>query len=268
MRLRSFALYIGGLTACLAGCGGDEQAKRADPFVAARQGLTPSAARKAAPRWESVASLNGSGPASRRIQISQRALQWRVRWRCSGDKRISFSTTTAPPGAGSPTGARCPGTGTRRWSELGPVELGVEAEGRWSAAVEQQFDTALREPPLAQMRSPAARELRRGRFARIEGRGTGTARLYRLPSGRLALRLEQITLPPTAGMFVWLSRTRDPTTTKEAIGVSPVRLGPIKSTLGDQNYVLPADLSADVVRSVVIWYEPTQTAYIAAALSR
>jgi len=69
-------------------------------------------------------------------------------------------------------------------------------------------------------------------------------------------------------MFVWLSRTRDPTTTKEAIGVSPVRLGPIKSTLGDQNYVLPADLSADVVRSVVIWYEPTQTAYIAAALSR
>ncbi len=116
------------------------------------------------------------------------------------------------------------------------------------------------------MRSPATRVLGRGRFYRMEGKGSGQALLYRLPTGRLALRLERIKIPPTAGMLVWLSKARRPVTSKEAIGTPLIKLRELKSTLGDQNYLLPKGLGADAVGSVVIWYKPTRTAYIAAAL--
>jgi hypothetical protein len=42
----------------------------------------------------------------------------------------------------------------------------------------------------------------------------------------------------------------------------------LKSTLGDQNYVLPAGTRAGRVRSIVIWCEPIRIAYTAATLRR
>jgi len=116
------------------------------------------------------------------------------------------------------------------------------------------------------MRSRGARVLSRGRFYRMEGRGNGRALVYQLATGRLALRLEGFRLPPTSGMFLWLSEARRPMTSKEAIRTASVRLGVVKSTLGDQNYLLPRGLGPNAVRSVVIWYKPTRTAYVAAAL--
>jgi len=116
------------------------------------------------------------------------------------------------------------------------------------------------------MQSTRARVLGRGGFYWMDGKGTGEALLYRLPTGRLALRVEDLRIPPTAGMFLWLSEARRPKTSKEAIGTPPLRLREVKSTLGDQNYLLPRGLGPDAVRSVIIWYRPTRTAYIAAAL--
>lgn len=265
MRAAPFALGVAVLAAASAGCGKDTQPAPKDPFVAARQGQTAAAARQAAPRWEQLARLAGSGNKSESVQISRGALQWRIRWRCAG-KLIAFSAARQGRLPDTRATGRCPGTGAHAWSRLGVVGLQVAAAGRWSAVVEQQFDTALRQPPLSQMRSPAARLLGRGRFYRVEGKGSGNAALYRLPTGRLALRLEQIRLPPTAGMLLWLSNARRPATSKEAIGTPVIKLGELKSTLGDQNYVLPQGLRANAVRSVVIWYKPTRTAYIAAAL--
>ncbi len=46
-----------------------------------------------------------------------------------------------------------------------------------------------------------------------------------------------------------------------------VDLGNLKSTLGDQNYEVPADLPTDRIRSIVIWCEPVHVAYSGAALS-
>ncbi len=264
MRAPALAV-LAGLAASAAGCGGDGKAGQRDPFTAARQGQTPSAARKAAPRWEHLARLGGNADSTQGLRISRRALQWRVRWRCSAG-RIAFSATPRLRSDRARAGGVCPGEGSAGWSQLGPVRLRVGAAGRWTAVVEQQFDTGLQEPPLPGMRSAAARVLGHGRFYRMEGRGEGRALLFRLPTGRLALRLEDFRIPPTAGMFLWLAKARRPMTTREAIAARTSRLREVKSTLGDQNYLLPEDLGPDAVRSVVIWYQPTRTAYIAAAL--
>jgi hypothetical protein len=58
-----------------------------------------------------------------------------------------------------------------------------------------------------------------------------------------------------------------PATTVQIVGANKWDLGNLKSTLGDQNYVLPADVPVDRVRSVVIWCEPVRVAYIAAGLT-
>ena len=258
-------LVLIGLTAAQAGCGGQDDDGSKDPFTAVRQGQTPAAARKAAPRWEGLARLAGSGARKERLLISRRALQWRIRWRCSSGA-IAFAVAPRDRSGLASASGQCPGSGTTNWSQRGPVRLDVTAAGPWRAVVEQQFDSALHEPPLAGMRSTRARVLGRGRFYRMEGKGGGKALLYRLPTGRLALRLQSFRTAPTTGMFVWLSKAPRPTTSKQVIATQPIRLRGLKSTLGDQNYLLPRRLGRDAVRSVVIWYKPTGTAYIAAAL--
>ncbi len=70
-------------------------------------------------------------------------------------------------------------------------------------------------------------------------------------------------------LFVWLSAAARPRTTKQAVAAR--RLGPLvalKSTIGEQNYVLPRSVDPDRVRSIVIWCEPIQIVYTAAALHR
>ncbi len=42
----------------------------------------------------------------------------------------------------------------------------------------------------------------------------------------------------------------------------------LEATLGDQNYLLPRDVDASKLRSIVIWCEPVQIAYTAATLTR
>jgi hypothetical protein len=145
------------------------------------------------------------------------------------------------------------------------VQLRVATPGRWRVVVEQQLDTPLREPPLAAMRSSAARVLARGRFYPVESLGDGAASLYRLPSGRLALRLEDLRTSPDPELLVWVSDARKPKTTAQAAAAAHVALGRLKSTRGDQNYLLPRRLDREAVQSVVIW-RPTRTAYTAAAL--
>lgn len=46
-----------------------------------------------------------------------------------------------------------------------------------------------------------------------------------------------------------------------------VDLGNLRSTLGSENCILPADLAPERIRSVVIWCAPVRIAYIAATLT-
>ncbi|MDQ3587077.1 MAG: DM13 domain-containing protein [Actinomycetota bacterium] len=128
------------------------------------------------------------------------------------------------------------------------------------------MDTPLREPPLAAMHSSRARTVGRGRFYPVESPGDGTASLYRLPSDRLALRLEDLRTSAYPDLFVWVSAARDPATSAQAAAAPHVELGRLKSTRGDQNYLLPKGLDRDAVASVVVWRAPIGMAYTAAAI--
>ena len=253
----------------LAGCGGEdaERSRDADPFADIRAPSPEAAAgtRDAAPRWESVATLRGSGDAVRPFSVARDAIEWRARWRCrtgrlrlaagAGDKRTKVAD------------ARCPARGTSSGSGTGPLSLAVASSAPWQVKIEQQVDTPLREPPTAAMRAPGARVLARGRFYDLERTGRGTATLYRLASGRLALRFDGgFAVSANTDLFVWLSKAARPRTTVAAVRAPYRTLRLLKSTLGSQNYVLPRGTRPRDVRSIVIWCEPVRIAYAAAAL--
>ena len=248
------------LAAVLAGCGGGaDDERRFDPFteVKDRNAERPE---RASPRWERIATLTGSGDARKPFTVTRGAIQWRARWQCDTG-RLALAV-----GSARLTDGPCPGEGDATAVDAGPQTLEVRASGRWKVSLEQQVDTALREPPLADMRSGRARVVARGRFYGIERRGRGTALLYRLPSGRLALRFDGFSTSPNDDLFVWLSTAARPRTTVQAARARHTVLRELKSTLGEQNYVLPRGVAARDVRSIVIWCVPVRIAYTAAAM--
>jgi Electron transfer DM13 len=261
-RVGAAALTLAALTLTACGGGGDDRASGEQAFKEVETQVAAgaeAAARHAAPRWEQVRRLSGSGNASTEVAIDSDAIQWRARWSCtSGSFAIRtdgrpFSTTA------------CPGRKTKTAIDTGAIDLNVSAGGPWRLRVEQQVDTPLHDRPLAGM-SPDS-ELASGGFYKIERRGGGTARLYRLPEGRLTLRFEHFETAANPQLFVWLSTDPRPRTTKQVLAARHNQIGLLKSTLGEQNYVLPAGIDQADVRSVAIWCKPIQIAYTAASLS-
>lgn len=259
------ALLAGALLLTVAGCGGDgDGEKRTDPFSKVDPRITKTRDR-AAPRWEPVATLAGSSTDAESFEIDKRAIQWRARWRCSEGK-LNLTVSPRPRSSPARSGARCPDRGEASWIQSGRQRMTVEGGGRWRVVVEQQVDTPLREPPLPAMRADGARVLARGSFYRVERRGRGRAALYRLPNGRHALRFEGFNTSSNTDLFVWLSEARRPKTTKASVRAPHKEFALLKSTLGDQNYLLPRGLDPARYRSIVIWCEPVSIVYTAAAL--
>lgn len=255
-----------------AGCGGDddggsERSAASDPFTeVSREPSQTRTVRRAAPRWERVARFEGIAPGSHPISIAARAIQWRARWRCTTG-RLALSVVPKPRTAAERPGGRCPGSGEVTWAQTGDQQLRVSGGGRWSVVVEQQIDTPLREPALAAMRAPGARLLKTGSFYDVERQGEGRARLYRLANGRGALRLAPFRVSSNTDLFVWLSTAARPRTTRQAVAARRLgRLIALKSTIGEQNYLLPRNVDPGDIRSVVIWCVPVQIVYSAAPL--
>ncbi|MDP8942791.1 MAG: DM13 domain-containing protein [Actinomycetota bacterium] len=263
------AVFLVGMPAGFLGVTALSEDKRtgrtSGPFSAISQALAaPDTPTKAAPRWEHVATFSGTGPATKAFSIGRGAIQWRARWRCeSGD----FALTLVPPPRDGRALARsaCPREGQGIATQTGRLGLAVASSGPWRVTIEQQVDTPLREPPL---RGMGARSLvARGSFHPIDEAGSGKASLYRLPSGRLALRVENLaTVPVLPELQIWLSRAANPKSTREAARAPYAFAGRLKTTMGDHNYVLPASTRAQDVRSIVLWCEVIQNAFTAAPL--
>jgi Electron transfer DM13 len=263
--VRALAAALAAL-AVLPGCGGGEQrASRPDPFKAIEEEFARGEAdrpERTAPRWERLAVLRGEGAGAPTVAVAEGSIQWRVRWTCeTGDFEVAVQPP--PPGPSSSAGS-CPGGRTQTFIGEGRHTLAVESGGRWRMIVEQQVETPLHEPPLEGMTDAAL--VRRGDFVEVERPSEGRARLYRLASGRLALRFEGFRTSSNTDLFVWLSTAASPRTTKQARRAPHRVLASLKSTIGDQNYLLPRSVRARDVRSIVIWCEPIQIAYTTAAL--
>jgi len=250
--------------AAMAGCGGGaaQDGGPSDPFTEVRRAVERPAAARATPRWDRVRVISGEGPATRSVSIARGAIQWRARWRCEGGGSLRASSKRDDVVRG-----RCPGRGVgTAAATTGAQRIVVRADGPWRVEIEQQVDTPLREPPLASMGSTASRVLATGRFYGIERRGAGTATLHRLKGGRLALRFAGFATSPNTDLFVWVVRATRPRTSRVAFRARHRTIAPLRSTLGDQNYVLPRGVRERDVRSIVIWCEPVRIAYAAAAM--
>ncbi|MGH9279328.1 MAG: DM13 domain-containing protein [Acidimicrobiales bacterium] len=230
-------------------------------------GSTPSgpAAGKSAARWETVTTLSGSGPTrTARFDILPDAIQWRARYTCeTGTLKVN---TDPPPRRPAPmVDAACPGEGQGFSIVSGSVLLDIAATGPWKLIVDQQVETPLNEPPLPAMAT--GRVVREGTFYDVEKTSKGTARLFRLADGRHALRMEDFEVNQNTDLFVWLGSASTPKTSAAAAGSEYWVLGNLKSTLGNQNYEIPANIPIDRVQSIVIWCQPVAIAYGAAGLS-
>ena len=264
---------LGSLVLAVGGCGGSDGGGASnagdDAFkeVSSQPSLTRTA-RRAAPRWELVTRMQGTAPAEQSVSIASGAIQWRARWRCSSGK-LALAVQPAPRTKAEDAGGPCPGSGDATWVQTGDQRLKVDARGRWSVAVEQQVDTPIEEPALAAMRSPGARVLASGSFYDVERKGSGSAKLYRLPGGRTALRLDPFRTSANTDLFVWLSTAARPATTRATVRAQRLgRLIPLKSTIGPQNYVLERGIDPRRIRSIAIWCDPIRIVYTAASLAR
>ena len=258
------------LSLVLASCGGGSNGETSAGGPATTAGRTggpetTAAGPKSAARWETVTTFNGSGAfTTPEFTILPNAIQWRVRFTCSaGTLRIESNPPPRRPGP--VVDASCPKEDSGYSIVTGPVRMQIQATGAWKAVVDQQVDTPLDEPLLPGMTPD--RIVAQGSFYKVEVSGKGTAKLYRLPDGKRILRFENFATGENTDLFVWLSETPKPTTSEQAITSRHVEITNLKSTIGNQNYEIPASIPTEKIRSIVIWCQPVAIAYAAAALA-
>jgi hypothetical protein len=258
------------LALALAGCGGTDDGPGAAPTTTAATSPATTAPdqpreARAAARWETVNTFSGSGAfQTPEFTILPTAIQWRVRFTCAtGTLRI---TSMPPPRRPGPVvDTPCPKEDIGYSIVTGPVRLSIEAAGQWRAVVDQQIDTPLDEPLLPGMTPD--RVVASGSFYKVEVQGEGTAKLYSLADGRRILRFEGFKTGENTDLFVWLSEAARPMNSAEALNTPFVEIANLKSTLGTQNYEIPASLPTEKIRSIVIWCQPVAIAYAAAPLA-
>lgn len=249
------------------GSGADKAtSKGPDTTVASGGPDTTTSGPKAAARWESVSTLSGAtGTTSPTFEILAGAIQWRARFDCASGT-LKVETTPPPRRPGPIIDSACPKTGEGYSIVTGPIKLTVTATGPWKLVVDQQVDTPLNEAPLPAMAT--AKVVSQGSFYNVEKNGEGSARIYQLPDGTKALRIENLMVNQNTDLFVWLDEAKSPKSSKDVASAQYWVLGNLKSTVGSQNYTIPSDIPVDRVNSVVIWCEPVAIAYAAAALAR
>ena len=107
-----------------------------------------------------------------------------------------------------------------------------------------------------------------GRFADADAahKGSGTATLFRDPSGNRVVAFSDFQATNGPDLKVYLVEKADITSAQDVLDSNWVSLGVLKGNIGDQNYALPADLPFEP-GSVVIWCERFSVLFSAAPLS-
>ena len=96
-------------------------------------------------------------------------------------------------------------------------------------------------------------------------RGSGTAKLVKLPDGSHVLRLDNLEVVPGPDLFVYLVAHEDPLF-PEDVTAGFSNLGNLKSRFGDQNYAVPAGIDPGAYGSVVVWCKLFKVPFAIAAL--
>ena len=96
-------------------------------------------------------------------------------------------------------------------------------------------------------------------------KGSGTAKLYDIPSIGHVLRFEEFKATNGPDLHVLLAAAPQPTN-RHDLG-DYLDLGSLKGNVGDQNYELPADTDLTAYASVVIYCKPFHVVFATATLN-
>lgn len=215
------------------------------------------------PWWQQVGSYRGTGPSAADLfRIGDGAIQWRATWSCQTGRFV-----VRAPGEPRPViDELCAGRGHKELTKRFSAGLQVQAEGAWTLRVEQQVDVPLVERPLAAMSAAGTRTAATGRFYRIDQVGRGRVTIYRLASGRYALRLRNFYVTANVDLEIRLSRLRRPRSTRRYRSAPSTFVAPLDVTTGSMNFLVPAGVDPSRYGSVVIWCPTITSAYAAATL--
>jgi hypothetical protein len=125
------------------------------------------------------------------------------------------------------------------------------------------YDTTVDEAIPSASATAEPVELARGTFISREHETTGTARILRLPDGQQILRLEGFETSNGPALFVYLSQ--NPADGEDgSFDDDYLDLGALKGNIGDQNYVIPAEIDPLGFTSVVVWCDRFNVSFGAA----
>jgi hypothetical protein len=139
-------------------------------------------------------------------------------------------------------------------------------EGLPSAAADES-ERPTRGQVTAAAPGPGPVELASGSFISREHRTDGTARVLRLPDGRVIVRFEDFATSNGPVLVVWLSKEPAHGEVGGFDDDDHVDLGPLKGNVGDQNYVLPPGVDSTAYLSVVVWCDRFDVPFGAAGLT-
>jgi hypothetical protein len=237
------------------------------PFVAinAKGGQQAKSVLSSQPWWQGVRDLGGTTTTSTTaaFTIGAGASQWRAQWSChAGRLVVGVSGQSRPL-----IDAGCPGAGTTYVTRTGATNLRVSAGGPWTVRVAQEVDVPLVEPPLPAMSAPGSRAVSTGAFYGIDQKSVGRVTIYRLASGRYALRLANFYVSPNVDLQIKFDPLRAPHSTHQFLSTRSVLVAPLNVTAGSLNFLVPSGLDPTRYQSVVIWCPLIVSAYAGASLT-
>ena len=144
------------------------------------------------------------------------------------------------------------------------------AEARGVMVGMAKVDAPMTEPMPSEMMASAdaATAVSAGEFQDADSfhRGSGSATIYRLPSGEGVLRLENFSVTNGPRLHVILTPSADPSGRGDVRADGHLDLGGLKGNRGDQNYPIPADADLSSFGSAVIYCVPFNVVFSVATL--
>ena len=148
-----------------------------------------------------------------------------------------------------------------------PEEL-TEDEATVMMSAASKLEIVVEEAMPEAMQAPDVVALKTGGF--VDGdafhQGEGSATIYQLEDGSHVLRFEDFRVTNGPALFVLVSPHPDPQGRGDIANAGYVELARLKGNVGNQNYVLPADLDPDDVNSVIIYCKPFRVVFSTAPL--
>lgn len=143
----------------------------------------------------------------------------------------------------------------------------VEVEATMASIAE--VDSAVSEAMPEEMGKGEAVRVVTGEFRGADRfhNGEGSATVYRLPEGGLALRLEDFRVTNGPDLRVLVSPAPNPDDGSEVKTEGYIELGGLKGNVGNQNYEIPPDYPEEDLGSILIYCKPFHVIFAIAALS-